>query len=265
MALAAMGVVAIALLGVWLFQNRELGVQDIGSKPTSSLPAIPARDPNVNLKTANTATVTSMAIEQFSQGKLATGQTAVEELLNRGALEQASAALAVVPRTQIDNPSVSFLSGRLAWQSVQAGSKDYNVSDARRYWETAHRAQPKSSTYLNALGFAYYAEGNFDRANQAWFDALYLIDASKPGETATGDTAKQEALTIYAGLAMGLYKSAQKQPVDKRAALLSESLKLRQKVITDDPLNFQPNALSKNWLWTDKAIKDWRSLLATSN
>jgi len=27
-------------------------------------------------------------------------------------------------------------------------------------------------------------------------------------------------------------------------------------------VNFQPDALSKNWLWTEKAIQDWRSLLA---
>jgi hypothetical protein len=81
---------------------------------------------------------------------------------------------------------------------------------------------------------------------------------------ATGATAKQEALTIYAGLAMGLRQSAQAQPADKRASLLNESLKLRQKVMSDDAVNFQPDALSKNWLWSQKAIQDWRSLLAVS-
>jgi len=42
---------------------------------------------------------------------------------------------------------------------------------------------------------------------------------------------------------------------------LSEAVKLRQMVVKDDPVNFLPNKLSNNWLWTEKAIQDWRSLL----
>jgi hypothetical protein len=64
---------------------------------------------------------------------------------------------------------------------------------------------------------------------------------------------------------MGLRQSAQKQPAAKRRSLFSESLKLRKKVIGDDPVNFQPDALSKNWLWSEKTIQDWRSLLAATN
>jgi hypothetical protein len=69
-------------------------------------------------------------------------------------------------------------------------------------------------------------------------------------------------LTTYAGLALGMWKSAQQLPAEQRSRLLNESLKLRQKVMTDDPVNFQSDALSKNWLWSEKAIQDWRSLLA---
>jgi len=36
---------------------------------------------------------------------------------------------------------------------------------------------------------------------------------------------------------------------------------LRQLVIKSDPVNFQVDKLAKNWLWTEKAIADWRSLL----
>lgn len=258
--LGAMGVLAIALLGFWFFQYRDPRVGVTLPGPSTSVPPIPSPDPNSNLKTADTSKVTEIAIAQLSQGNLATGQKAIEELLNRGALQSASAALAVVPKGKLDDPTVSFLRGRLAWQSVQADSKDYDVGDARRFWETAHKGQPNSSSYLTALGFAYYAEGKFDRANQAWFDALYRMEEAQ----GTAATAKQDALTIYAGLAMGLRQSAQKQPADKRANLLKESLKLRQKVMIDDAINFQPNALSKNWLWSPKAIQDWRSLLAVS-
>jgi tetratricopeptide (TPR) repeat protein len=264
MLLGATGILAIAALGVLFLQNRE---PEVGTVP--SVPGIsqPSNSENVNFQTADTSKVTNIAIEQLSQGNIAAGQKAVEELLNRGALQPASAALAVVPKAQLDNHTVSFLRGRLAWQSVQVGSDNYDLQDARRYWETALKAQPKSFTYLNALGFAYYAEGDFDRANQAWFDALYLMEEAKAaanGSNVSGDTAKKDALTTYAGLALGLWKSAQKQPADKRTSLLNESLKLRQKVMTDDPVNFQPEGLGKNWLWSEKAIQDWRSLLETS-
>ncbi len=47
----------------------------------------------------------------------------------------------------------------------------------------------------------------------------------------------------------------------KREQYLNEAVKLRQKVITDDPENFQMDKLSQNWLWTEKALKDWKALL----
>ena len=255
----ATGVVAIALLGSWLFFSQSQTKTIVAG---NSVQESPNGNSSVDAKTTDTSKLTTVAIEQISQGNLAAGLKSVEELLNREALKPASAALAVVPKSQLENPAVSYLKGRLAWQSVKKGSKDFNVSDARRFWETAHKTQPKSATYLTALGYAYYAENNFERADQAWFDALNLLeDTSKTDLKAT--TTKKEALSIYAGLAMGLQQSAQKQPAAKRASLLSKSRKLRQKVLTDAPNDFSPEALSKNWLWTEKAIKDWKSLLAT--
>ncbi|HBY80982.1 MAG TPA: CHAT domain-containing protein, partial [Cyanobacteria bacterium UBA11148] len=97
---------------------------------------------------------------------------------------------------------------------------------ARRYWETAHKGKPNSAAYLNALGFAYYTEGDFERANNAWLDALTLIESADNGQ----DTVKKEMMTAYAGLALGFWKSAQQQSPEKRKTLLNESLKLRQKV-----------------------------------
>lgn len=257
--LGATGTMAIALLGTWLLFNKPQ------TNPLANLPTVQEspEDTNspVNLKTTETSKLTADAIQQLSQGNLAAGQKSVEELLNREALPQASAALDVLPKSQIDKPEVSFLKGRLAWQFVKKGSRDFNISDARRYWETAHKAQPKNSAYLTALGFAYYGEDNFERANQAWFDALYLLEDTKGKTDLKAAPVKKAALTIYAGLAMGLRQSAQKQPAAKRASLLSESRKLRQKVLKDAPTDFSPEALSQNWLWTAKTIKDWRSTI----
>ena len=268
--LGATGIVASTLFGFWFWETRQIPPGDL-LNPDFSVPGVPQppTSQELDLAKADTKTVTEIAIQQLSQGNLAPGQEAVEALLNRGALPQAKAALETVSPEQIDNPAVSFLRGRLAWQSLQAGNQNYSIDDARRFWQDASKKQPNSSTYSNALGFAYYAEGEFEKANNAWLEALTLNqkaqEISDPSNNTAQATRKTEALDIYAGLALGLWQSAQQQSGDKRANLLNESLKLRQKVMTDNPVNFQPEALSKNWLWSQQAIRDWQSLLAVSN
>ncbi|MBD2209307.1 CHAT domain-containing protein [Calothrix sp. FACHB-156] len=250
------GASAIAVfVGVNWWQNHQATkLPPIPPIPTQSITA----QPPVDLKTAATGIVTATATEKLSQGDLQAGLEAVEELLNRGALPPAQAALNLVPAKQADNPSVNFFKGRLAWQSVQLKDKKYSIDDARRYWESAVKADPDSFVYNNALGFAYYAEENLNRANDSWFKALNL---ALKQQTTTKNAAPKDALTSYAGLALGLYKSAYNQPNDKQYQYMNEALKLRQMVIKDDPINFQVNKLSQNWLWTEKAIADWRSLL----
>ncbi|AFZ13688.1 heterocyst differentiation protein HetF [Crinalium epipsammum PCC 9333] len=262
--LTAAGICAIAISGFLFLQNRP-------PKPGDLLPEqlalIPSQQNNTNIKQidfqkTNTPNLATLAIEKFSQGDLVIAQQAVTELLNRNALPQASAALSQVPKQQLNNPEISFLRGRLAWQSAEKGSKDFSFDDARRYWEIAKRNKPKSPQYLNALGFAYYNEGKYDLASKVWFDALYL---SKP-QPATATNSKieknnHEVLNTYAGLALVLRKLASSQPAEKRQNFLSESMKLRQQVMNTDPVHYQPEALSKDWIWSKKAIQDWKSLL----
>ncbi|WP_392534546.1 cell division protein HetF [Nostoc sp. C117] len=252
--------IAVAIGLNWWWQNRlQANLPNLPPIPTQSLPI--QKQPNIDLETAPTGIVTATATEKLSQGDLQAGLFAVEELLNRGAFAAAETALKMVNNNQINDPSVNFLKGRLAWQSIQIGDNNYSVDDARRYWETAAKAKPDSLLYNNALGFAYYAEGNLNRANDSWFKALNL--ALKPQNT--GSTANtpvpQDALTSYAGLALGLYKSALSQSRGKQRQYLNEATKLRQIVIKSDGVNFQVDKLAKNWLWTEKAIEDWRSLL----
>ncbi len=259
MILGAIGALALALLGFWLFQNRALGPGESLPEISSSTPVLPQTTPS-----SQTATVTNEASEQFKQGNIAAGQKAVEALLDQGSLPQARAVLDNVPEDKRDNPAVYFLKGRLAWQFIQSGSKDYDVTDARRFWEWASKKQPNSLTYLNALGFAYYTEGNYNRAYDAWQKALSLIEKAPVNPGAAGDTAKREALNTYAGLALVVRQSVPKLRADKQAKALKALNGYRQVVMTTDPVNFQPDALSKNWLWTEKAIQDWRSLLSTN-
>ncbi|ARV58671.1 heterocyst differentiation protein [Nostocales cyanobacterium HT-58-2] len=267
----AVGVSAIA--GIvsfnWWSQNQQISrLAPVLPIPTQSQqPGSSSSSPQVNLKTADTKTVTAIASEKVSQGNLQGGLDAVEELLNRNVLPNAKAALELVPQEFIDDPSVNFFKGRLAWQAVQTGDNTYSIDDARRYWESAVKAKPDSLLYINALGFAYYVEGNLNLANDSWFKALSLAvreqntTAVSPTTFSSSKPLPRDALTAYTGLALSLYKTAHSQPNGKRERYLNEAIKLRQMIVKNDPINFQPKELSQNWLWTEKALQDWKALL----
>lgn len=261
----AVGVSAIAaFIGFnWWSQNRQISLPEIASIQQSQQNG----KPQINFKTTDTKVVTAIATEKLSQGDLQAGLDAVEELLDRNVLPNAESALNVVPQNLADNPSVYFFKGRLAWQSIQTGDKKYSVDDARRYWESAVKAQSDSVLYTNALGFAYYAQGNLNRAMDSWFKALSLAvkeqnrTAASPTTFSPSKPVPRDALTAYAGLALGLYKTANNQPTGKREQYLNEAIKLRQMVLKQDPINFEIRELGKNWLWTEKTLQDWKALL----
>ena len=172
-----------------------------------------------------------------------------------------------------DNPSFHFLSGRLIWQLLQNKERfqtqtkipKYSADDARRHWEKAVKLEPNSVTYTTALGFAYYAEGDVNGANNAWFKALNAaskVSTNKtPKTVVTKDEMSANHLTAYAGLALGLYKESHQQSSDKQEVYLNEAVKFQQMVLKEDSRNFQLNQLAQNWLWSEDAIKDWKSLL----
>nr|WP_155746134.1 cell division protein HetF [Scytonema sp. UIC 10036] len=233
----------------------------------TAVPPIPPTAPE-RIHKESVEVLTTYATERLSKSDLKEGLKAVEELLNRGALPDAEKTLSLIPQDKVDDSWVNFLKGRLAWQSLRRGDRKYSLNDARRFWESAVKNDPTSLTYKNALGFAYYAEGNLIRANDAWFKALDVaVKEQKTSVTPLADNDKnvkpipEDALTAYAGLALGLYKTAYQQPAAKRQQYLSEAIKLRQKVLKDDSANFQPQELSQDWMWTDRAIQDWQALL----
>jgi CHAT domain len=256
-----LGTVAISGIGLSWWQSQQ--------SILSSIPQLSASESGIssvpNLKEDKTEIITAYATGKLSQGETETGLKAVEELLNRNVLPSAEAALSVIPKEQADTAIVKFYKGRLAWQSMQVGNKKYSIDDARRYWQTALTMEPNSSTYLNAIGFAYYAEGNLNLANDSWLKASSVaLEEQKKVVQPVANAPKplsKEALTAYAGLALGLYKSAAEQPAgDKRQQYLEKSVKLQQMVVTDDPQGFQMSQLTQNWLWTEQALTDWKEL-----
>jgi hypothetical protein len=86
-----MGALAIALLGFLALQSRNPQNRGCDSAKPLHSHSTHHRGTN-NVAKLDTPKVTALAIEQFSQGNIAPGLTAVEELLNREALPPAEAA-----------------------------------------------------------------------------------------------------------------------------------------------------------------------------
>ncbi len=251
----SLAAIALAALGcAWIFRDSWLKWL-----PASTPELSPSPQGNGN-SSQSTPALVEQAAQQFNQNNLPAAQQSVEALLTRGALQEADSVLKAVPSQSTETAPVHFLKGRLAWQRWLLGDKNYSLETVRQLWDKAASAQP-TALYENSLGFAYYALGKFDRAEQSWTDALKLSTAAPEAQTENA-ALKPEALTSYAGLALTAMKQAENEPqADKQALLRNEALKRRQLVITSDRVNFQPEVLSKNWMWSETAIQDWRSLL----
>lgn len=269
----AAGAVAIALLSYWLVPQVQWATL------LSKGPLAPALlGTTQDLQNKETKELTAIASDRFNKGQLPEGEQALGILLNRGALLEATAIIQSIPAEKSDAPGVSYLRGRLAWQSLQSGNPDYQLSDAVRDWESAAKSQPNVVEYHEALGFAYYAQNRPRDAIQAWADALDILEVRQKTPDASPNQATQsatrlpdsfsnrtdqETLTIYAGIALALQQSVN-DPTQPQTNLSSKASKIYQMVLRNDPVNFQPQALSKNWLWSESAIKDWQTLARES-
>ncbi len=236
LSLSGGGVLVAVVMGVVLARN-VMPWWTVLRSPRGSLPVV------ADLPQPENENVALMqgAIAQFRQGNFSAGAIQVEKLLDSSVINYALEALRAVPSQQQDHPQISYLWGRLAWQAIQQGNSDYSVDDARRYWEQAVKGDPRQPDYYNALGFAYYAEGNLGLAEKSFAQAIALTDTP---------TAPQR-LTAYAGTAL-VY--AQKARED-------EAAQVYQFVMQADPSQFQPQALgTQSWLWTNTAIAQWQFL-----
>nr|WP_315862873.1 CHAT domain-containing protein [Trichothermofontia sichuanensis] len=264
--LGTVGAIGVALTGLGVIPGGfwSAPVARIESSPSPAAPLSPSRFPTDPQEWASQSTeaVTAIAIDRLSHADLDTGQQAVTALLDRSALAEARAALATVPNRNLSDPRVTFLWGRLIWQSLQTGDpQNYTIDDARRYWETAVRDQPNVPAFRNALGFAYLAEGNLERANREWLRSLSLSEqilAQNP--PAQNQPLPADMLTAYAGMAIALHQSANQQPPAVQANLRKRADELYRLVTAQAPDAFQLDSLQKNWLWTEASIREWQSL-----
>jgi tetratricopeptide (TPR) repeat protein len=242
-------IVILLIVLFWYGQNPVNKVEIPPSNPTNPL----------NLDEVTTANVTAIAIEKFSQGNLEQGSLAVKKLLDQGLLPYAKSALIQVDPAQLTDPEINFLFGRLAWQYHWQENEDFTLDDVSRYWELAVKENPNSIEYYNGLGFLYYARNDLERANEALFKALDLINSNPD----TSNLKNMDRLNTYAGLALVLRKSAENYSGKQRQDLINQSLAYREKVMKNDAMKFQGETLAKpeNWLWFESAIQDWQTFL----
>jgi tetratricopeptide (TPR) repeat protein len=256
-AIGVLGTALAAGLGFVIFKNFPFGLT-----PEQVTPAglSTVQDTSSGGKVSE---ITASATTSFAQGDLRRGQELVEKLLNQNAIQAAEQAIANVPPNQRDNPGISFLLGRIAWQAIQTPeNRNYSLDDVRGYWSTAVTGN-RTPQYLNALGFVYYAQGDFKDAAQHWNEASELAQQQAKSSPSTKQVspAKLDELTALAGLALVAGKSAGNQS-PQQARFRQTAVELRGAVLRQAPANFQENALAQNWLWTEKAIADWKALLA---
>ena len=223
------------------------------SDPTSDNPL---DDPRLlaNLDGGNIDDIDLVAIATlaFNSNNLPGAQRAVETLLDSGELQSAQTALEAASPKQLEDPDIRFLQGRFQWQSLKVGDSDYSAVDVWRSWKTAVENRSDSIEYHTALGFAYYADGQFDQAIEAWSLAIELDNQQLSNPI---------VLHAYAGLALTALKSADQEPsLDKQDRLLSKAEKFYLLVITNAPADFTPNKLGNNWLWLESTVADWRNL-----
>ncbi|MBM0740386.1 CHAT domain-containing protein [Phormidium sp. CLA17] len=254
-----------ALLTSWVFHAQILeAIPSIPLKMGISLSPKTSSNENDLSQTSSAALVT-LATDQISQGNIDLAQPAIELLLDRHSRKEAEIVLNTVSSKDAANPTFNFLKGRLAWELWLAGDRTYSIRKARQFWDAGLKVQP-NPPYQNALGFAYYAEGKFNLAEQAWLQAL-ILSGEKPvsakANPALNPVPNRETLQSYAGLALVSLKLADNQPPEKQAAARSVAMKLRQKIVTADPVNFTPAALRLTWMWSEKTIQDWELVLAT--
>jgi tetratricopeptide (TPR) repeat protein len=196
----------------------------------------------------------ALAESSFEEGQVEVGIEAVKVLLDRSALPKASEALVAVPTELKEDPRINFLRGRLAWQGAKAADGQHTVAQAQAFWQKAVKDDPENLDYQEALGFTYYAQDDLETALKIW---------AEPNSTLMGQD--KRVLKFKAAIAIATKKDAAKRPPDQQSAYLLTALQNYKRVVSRDPENYSPEALRKNWLWTETAIKDWEALAEIAN
>ncbi len=268
--------VLLTIGGMWLLQYRQSQIY-YGSLQVTPDPINLERynkEKPVNYNPNTIEDGQKLAIEEFNKNDIVAGKKAVESLLERGAFIEAKIALESVPSASENDPEISFLKGRLAWELLHDGNRNYTIDEAIFYWEKALDQLPNSILYQNALGFAYYSQGDLKKAYEYWLKVLQLsgeisstsqkaknISTNTTNTESTSFVREKEALNAYAGIGLVMMKSAQAAPKDEQQERWLRALQYRTKVMKEAAREYHIPQLRQNWLWSRVALRDWDFLM----
>jgi hypothetical protein len=237
------------------------------NRPPVSDPVEPpvASDAGGASSTASPALL-SGALNAIALGRTDTARTLIEQLLDRNDLATAESAVSAIAESQLLDPDLAYVRGRLAWQQMVAGSAaDTSPSDALRAWTQAIEGRPDFLEAWVALGFAHMALNDYDQATTAWQRAID-IDQGQRRDINPGSgpqVAVPVTVNAYAGLALAYHKNSELAiAAEEQAQLRQQAQTYFAQTLALDSTMVNPNALSLNWRWSPALIGSWQTAVS---
>jgi tetratricopeptide (TPR) repeat protein len=173
--------------------------------------------------------------------------------------------VSAIPGSQLLDPDIAYVRGRLAWQQMAAGSTaDTSPNDALRAWDQAVEGRPDFLEAWVALGFAHMAMNDYDQAIKTWQRAID-IDQSQQRDINPNNPKVAIPITVnaYAGLALAYHKNSELAIVAAEQAQLQQQAQAYfAQTLALDSTMINPNTLSLNWQWSPALIGDWQTAIA---
>ncbi|PSR16595.1 hypothetical protein C8255_17090 [filamentous cyanobacterium CCP3] len=224
-----------------------------------------ADEEDIAAPVTDTALLTS-AINALTLDRTSTARTLIEQMLDRTDVTAAASALSTASTSQLDDPDIAYVRGRLAWQQMVADpSLGTTPNDALRAWLMAVESRPDFLEAWVSLGFAYYALGDYGEAIQAWERAIAIDQAQRRdiNPEASPQVANSITVNAYAGLAMAYQnESAITIVPGERSPSQQQAASYYLQTLALDPAMVNPTALALHWLWSPTLIGDWQTTIA---
>ncbi|MEM7065506.1 MAG: CHAT domain-containing protein [Cyanobacteria bacterium P01_B01_bin.77] len=253
----ALGVGAAAVLGI-----VGIGISDpLGWGPSPVSP--PQLTPTTDSPPSN--------LQSVSQVISGDPDRIVEVLAEKAETEGLSAALKLTDalyseRTKQSTPTLFFSKGQFQWAMIKANDPalGINPSDAATSWEDALTVKSDWLDAQVALGFARYEQNLMDNAIALWEDAIRNeTEQNIPIVTFDDDDRRWPMqFHAYLGLAIAYHQNAN---LDVNNTEKANSLAIAQEhwqsaidIAGDGNELINPEELGNHWLWSEKALIDWR-------
>ncbi|PZV07909.1 MAG: hypothetical protein DCF32_06220, partial [Leptolyngbya sp.] len=236
------------------------------NRPPTGDPVEPPMASNDGSASATTSpALLSGALNAIALGRTETARNLIEQMLDRNDIPTAESAVGAIPESQLLDPDIAYVRGRLAWQQMGVGSAaDTSPSDALRAWSQAVESRPDLLEAWVALGFAHMALNDYDQAITAWQRAIDLDQRQRRDITpGTPQVAIPATVNAYAGLALAYHKNSELAvTAAEQAQLQQQAQSYFAQTLALDSTMVNPNTLSLNWRWSPALIDSWQTAVS---